>query len=370
MIQVAAGVAGGAILSIILQRVMRYFEAVAGAKVISDEFLKIYNRVDIDYIIDQIVADPKERERLKTLLNDPRTVGRLRKFVEFLKKWNYDIAVKISAAATASPTWGQIASNLYNSLNWSLGLGWLSWMGMSPLLNVILTEPSEGVLRLYFPTKTLSRSDIEKALQYNLIDDWQFIDQLQKLGYSEELAKFILQLVKKTKLEKQKDLTTTQILKAMREGVISEDKARAWLKELGYDDEEIDVLINLNKINKEAEKGTRKKDLSASQILLAYRYRVINDRNVAKYMLQKIGYDEDEAELLIKLEDARRVTQRHERTRDLTKTDILKAMVRGILTPEEAKKLLMEVGYDEDEADILIATKLMEVMEREQKGQG
>jgi len=68
---------------------------------------------------------------------------------------------------------------------------------------------------------------------------------LSELGLSQQEIDDALLVEDFKKLEEPRKLTTTQILRAMSKEIISEQKARDKLKQLGYSEEDIDILIQL-----------------------------------------------------------------------------------------------------------------------------
>lgn len=81
-------------------------------------------------------------------------------------------------------------------------------------------------------------------------------------------------------------------------GLISDEELRARLLELGYSIKDVDRLIEFYK----AYKTEHEKNLTKSEILKLYKERLIS-REDAKQMLSDIGYSEDEAEYLLELKD-------------------------------------------------------------------
>lgn len=346
----------------VIWRISGIATRMVGYKVVTDQIAPLFDRVTLDWILDQWVTDPKQKDMVKAMLNDPNALKPARDFVEFLKNWNKEIALKSMSLGIVAPEWGYMASRLLSALQWSYGLGWLSWVGMSPILNNLVAEPAEQALLAAFPRKKLTKSEVEKAFLTGLYDERKLRAELKAMGYTDQAIDTIIQIIHNTKLEKDRDLTKTDILRAYREGVIDAEKAKSSLVDLGYTPEEAEILLKLEEIKKQAGKKVKEKDLTTSQILQAYRYGVIPDRGTAKVLLMKIGYDEEEAELLLKIEDTKKQIQKHERGRDLSKTDILKALEQRLITPEEAVQMLVEIGYDRDEAELLVASTIVEVL--------
>ncbi|GAJ19514.1 unnamed protein product, partial [marine sediment metagenome] len=76
-------------------------------------------------------------------------------------------------------------------------------------------------------------------------------------------------------------------------------------------------------------------------------------------LLQDLGYDIDDATFILEtrvgtLEETPEIVKK----RDLTKTDILNAIKKEVLSIEDGRQMLIDLGYSEGEVDILIMIKL------------
>ena len=145
-----------------------------------------------------------------------------------------------------------------------------------------------------------------------------------------------------------------------REGKITETDARLRLRELGYSPDEVQLLIELYRPAQRAEKAAKERDLTTSQILTAFRYGLISEAE-ARAWLKDLGYDDREVDLLIRIEKVKIQSSVKERARDLSKTDILSMLAKQLLSPEEAKQMLIDIGYSEEEAELLVINKILEV---------
>uniref|UniRef100_A0A6H1ZZ89 Putative RuvA domain containing protein n=1 Tax=viral metagenome TaxID=1070528 RepID=A0A6H1ZZ89_9ZZZZ len=81
-----------------------------------------------------------------------------------------------------------------------------------------------------------------------------------------------------------------------------------------------------------------------------FRVGVLNREQVKRAYLD-IGYDETKAEAMTEFT----VKYETETTRDLTRTDIEDGYKRGVLSRSEAVDALVDIGYDEDEAEYYLA---------------
>lgn len=107
-----------------------------------------------------------------------------------------------------------------------------------------------------------TRADYSRAFKLGLIDEKQYEAALLKLGYNPDIVDDLIaidkELIKieqdreKQRLEEElrrsvKHATRTDLGRAFRLGVINEDVYRSRLKNLGYTDDEIDVIVSIDK---------------------------------------------------------------------------------------------------------------------------
>ena len=321
-----------------------------------------YENLTLEEIIKQMLPESRERDELIELITKHDLAKRPATFVEFLKNFNLDLARTSILASAVDPTLGRMTTQLLNAISWSYGFGWLSWMGLSPILRVAITQPAEQVFNAEFPSKALTRSEVERLFKAKLIDEKTFKTYMKALGYRDEDIDLMISTLKEEPKAKERDLTKSEILRLFREGKLTETDTRLRLRELGYSSDEVQLLIELYKPAQEAEKSVRERDLTTSQILQAFRYRLIT-REEAEAWLKELGYDDREVDLLIRIEEVRMQSAVKERTRDLSKTDILSMLAKQLLSPEEAKQMLIDIGYSEEEAELLVINKLIEVAE-------
>jgi len=70
--------------------------------------------------------------------------------------------------------------------------------------------------------------------------------------------------------------------------------------------------------------------------------------------LLALGLPEERADELMRMTVKVEQPARLRKERDLTKSEILKGAKAGLITPEQAMRLLMDLGYDRDEAMYLL----------------
>lgn len=172
-----------------------------------------------------------------------------------------------------------------------------------------------------------------------------------------------------------RDLSETQLLDAFGQGVLDALTVRGRLRHLGFDDQDIDVLLALHTkklvsrdileaaarglvsradaINRltvqgySAEDATllldlRVRTLSEGQVIDALRVGTINVQT-ARAQLQALGFGTEVVDIILSFVQRR-----------LTAGDIQGAVLRGLLTPEQGHDRLLQLGFSAEDATLII----------------
>ena len=353
----------------IIRRILGIPERYVGYQIALKKLDELQKVVSIQELINAIVPNKKLREEiLKKIWTDPNLMPSVG-FLEYLKLINLKVARQSLELGIISPTWGYQYSQLVNALLWSYGFGWQSWVTLSPLLSTLVSDKARRRLIEIVRDKKLSESKYERLFMSGLIDERTFKEILRREGYSDIDIELYIEYLKEEKMTKDKDLTKSEILRLYQENLISRQKAMDMLMSLGYDPDEADYLLDLIDLKKEAEEEKKKPALTKSTILSAFRKRLI-DKQTAKELLIRLGYEEKSVEILLELEDKIRRAKDRPRERDITKSDVLKAFRIGLIDYDTAKEFLMALGYSESEAIFLLEIERYKLYESRQASQG
>ena len=196
--------------------------------------------------------------------------------------------------------------------------------------------------------KRLSEAKLEDLAFYGIITEAEWKAGLLALGYTESDANKLIQLAreewaKKEEKPKVRRLAESDIIDAYEFGLRTIDDVKAWYLEAGYSPEDADLLARLVYLKYEVPK-----------LRTLYRNGWINKQQLIKG-LEELGIPEprrtEMAMNFIKAEQPERLRKE----RDLTKSEIIKGVKSGVITPQQAVYLLMDLGYDEWEAWYLLA---------------
>jgi len=184
----------------------------------------------------------------------------------------------------------------------------------------------------------LTRVDLRRIYEMGLISDEEVLARLMEYGYTRKDAELLLKWFKAMKIPTERDLTKSEILKLYHYRFIDKEKAKELLKGLGYDEDETEFLLLLedyklyNEIIDEKLKTLR----------LLYARGVIDDQKLYDE-LNKLNLPSYKIEH--EMERAQREKMKVQRIP--SKSDLEKMLMRGIITEDEFRKNMKRLGYDD-----------------------
>jgi len=188
----------------------------------------------------------------------------------------------------------------------------------------------------------LDRVDLRRIYVLGLIGDEELEARLRELGYAPDDAKLMVQFYKQYKMSQEKDLTTSYIKKALYYKKIDEEKAKELLQDLGYDETEADLIVYLWKMEEEEDELKDRIDT----IKTLYETGVISYEEAITQLdhlnLPALYRDKVMAEM-------ERLRKR--KIRLPSKTDVLNWFKKGIIDEEEFRDLMKKLNYKDEYID-------------------
>jgi len=452
VIKIAGGTLAGSVLRDVVYRIInmgfRAF-AVSFAKWLAIQTLEEYTNPE--NVLEKLVPSWGRAKFLEAKKRSEKLAG-LVEFLNFLREFNLKFAGLNLAASILGPESAYAAGQIGHAYQWSYGLGWLSWIGTGQVLQNLVATPIEQELNKIMRHKLLTESAAKELWTLGLISDEELYEHLAALGYSDDKIEAIKKaliddlttgkvarmvrlgiLSEKDVIEKLKDLgisedlaalavrrmynlpsdsviiklykagridresalrmlrlngydtlsaelvleaaliertdedralTKSDVMRLRRYGLIDDSTFIEMMRALGYDEIEANYLLKLTKATIPIEDAPRPKSLTKENVMTAYALGVISEEE-ARNFLRALGYDDASVEVLIALADVRKRRESEILRKDLTKSDVMKAFRLGIITREEADAFLTRLGYSEEEKEILLKFADMKESERE-----
>lgn len=317
---------------------------------------------------------------------------------EFLRTF-YGYLVSIPLVAGTVSTLGELASfgqidNLGKPIadsQFTMGLGFMGWQGITPLLtegvlvplerqtkqrfrqtryntsqalelyqrNLIEYETLVQILRwegwrdgdipqiINLSYRSLSDSQLFSLFDKNLIGEDTLKKKLRDNGWKSQEVNLLLAERQADRIGESKSVGLASAKKAYKLRLISEAQFKDYLKALDYSTDAINLEISILNF----EETVEQKSLSVSQLRQAYESNQIT-QNEALSGLTSLGYAQEDAQTLFDTW----LASKSIRVLKVNQSTITNAMIRGVLTADEALAKLQESGYDLNDARLIIDT--------------
>lgn len=172
----------------------------------------------------------------------------------------------------------------------------------------------------------------------------------------EEMMQTKVKAVESTKTTTERELTKSEIYKAVKNDRVTRGEAKELLTSMKYSDDNADLLLDLNVPEDEVASTVTRRELTKTDIkaaLSAGEYTV----DQAREKLLDLRYTSADVELLLRIYQATINPPQDTATRELTKTDIVAGVKKGVLTPEDAYIRLQEIGYSPADSQFILEVK-------------
>lgn len=188
--------------------------------------------------------------------------------------------------------------------------------------------------------------NIRQAVRNGSIDVAQGVRRLMDLGYNNEDAQMLIDSVKVEKLEKTKDLAVSQITNLYEIQAIDQSTAISLFESMGYDADEAGFILAIA----DSRRMVRFQNAALNRIhTLFVQYRLdITEASIAMDGIGVVSAQRDELIQLWELEKAANV-------KPLTLAQLTSAFKKEIISEEEYTARLHGLGYQDRDADIIAA---------------
>lgn len=271
----------------------------------------------------------------------------------------------------------------------TLGLGFIGWQGLSPLLSEsVLAAVTREAKRTFrqtrfksgdlldqwvrgeatpnavanglwdegwrtndIPTimkmalKILSRSEADKLFELGKWTADQYKAYLRRLGYETDAINWIYYLENLKKQDEPKGISKGLAVKAFKLHTILEGEFRTMLAALGLSQEAINLEVEVIKFQEEIDV----KEISVGQLENAFMQNVISPIEVIG-ALKELDYKADGITLLLETWTKKKAPK----VLRLNQSSITNAVAKGILSPSQGLNKLVSIGFEEKDASIII----------------
>jgi len=185
----------------------------------------------------------------------------------------------------------------------------------------------------------LTRVDLRRIYELGLIDDDDLLARLMEVGYTKKDAELMVEFYKTFRQEEARTFAKTEIKYLLYYGIINETEAKVMLERLGYTEEDAKTMIELWKV-KLAEKDMRE---TQKYVRDAYALGEIT-RQEAERILKQAGLSEEVISVVLDKEDKRRLKSQ----KLPSPSTIVKWLKLGVISKDKAREILRSINVKEE----------------------
>jgi len=197
----------------------------------------------------------------------------------------------------------------------------------------------------------LTRVDLRRIYELGLIDDNELLARLMEVGYTKKDAELMVEFYKTFRQEEARTFAKNEIKYLLYYGIINETEAKVMLERLGYTEEDAKIMIELWKV-KLAEKDMRE---TQKFVRDAYALGEIT-RAEAEKMLKSAGLSEEVIAVVLDKEDKRRLKS----IKLPSASTVVKWLKLGVITEEKAREILRTINVKEEYIEYYIKSAEVE----------
>ncbi|MCK4721778.1 MAG: hypothetical protein KAT75_00670 [Dehalococcoidia bacterium] len=190
------------------------------------------------------------------------------------------------------------------------------------------------------------------------IDDVR--NELVGLGMPAERVEEMLQTKIKAeqpeRTTKERDITKTDIIKGVKQGVITRTQGVELLVDMGYSEDESVYILEINIPPDEEEVIVRQRELTKTDIIKGLQAEVITEAQALE-RLQELRYSRADATFLLAIYKALISPPAEPREREASKADIILAVKKGLITPEDAYLMLQDIDFTPEASEFILAVR-------------
>ena len=172
----------------------------------------------------------------------------------------------------------------------------------------------------------------------------------------EEMIQTKIKAAQPERTANEKDITKTDIIKGVKKGVISRSEGVELLIDLGYDEDEAAYILDINIPVDEEEPVVKTRELTKADILTGLKTAVITESE-ALTKLEGLRYTPDDARTILDIFKATAEPPVEAWQREASKADIVAAVKKGLITPENAYLMLLDIGFSAEAANFILMVR-------------
>ena len=218
----------------------------------------------------------------------------------------FDILGDIQILGTKLP--GRAIGNFIRNISWTFGLGWMTWVVMSPILRAVIADPMQVEINKITRPRGWSETDVRELYEYGIDKLEEHIEHLAELGYSDDKIEKLLEITRKRVLRDEARrfvtdvkgyLSDDELMKAIEMAYWTEDERqfRYWEERTRRETKIIDLRID------EIERAFKTGEIDENEARARLSEYIVEPRLIEAYIALWKQYRQPE-ELIDPLEEA------------------------------------------------------------------
>jgi len=172
----------------------------------------------------------------------------------------------------------------------------------------------------------------------------------------EELIETKVKTAQPERIAGERELTKSDIYKGIKADRITRAQGVDLLMDLGFDEDEADILLDTNVPEDVTDKVVAQRELTKADILKGLKTEVIT-REEAGTRLLELRYSPADAEFLLKIFDAQVKPPEEPAEREASKADIVAAVKKDLITPEDAYLMLQDIDFTPEASQFILSVR-------------
>lgn len=143
----------------------------------------------------------------------------------------FDIVGDIEILGTKLP--GKALGRFVSNISWTFGLGWMTWVVMSPILRASISDPIQTEMNKITRSRNWTSTEIRELYEYGIDKLEEHVEHLAELGYSDDKIEKLIELMKRMVWRDEIRRWITDMAAAYVKGYITDDELMKAI-EMGY----------------------------------------------------------------------------------------------------------------------------------------
>jgi len=169
----------------------------------------------------------------------------------------------------------------------------------------------------------------------------------------EELIETKIKSTEGDRVAAERDLTKSDIYKGVKTGIITRGEGLELLMDLGFEEDEADYLLTINIPPDEEDVVVNQRELTKTDIIKGLKAEVITEQEALDKLLE-LRYTLLDAEFLLKIYKATIKPPAEAKEREASKADIVLAVKKGLITPEDGYLMLQDIGFTPEASQFIL----------------